>query len=97
MRAEYHPAVEREPREIIHYHNERPAGLGDEFLDEFEHQVLKIASNPFQWVEIEHGVRRALLRRFPYTVYFRVIGMDLLRITVVKHQRRHPVLGLNRK
>ncbi len=97
MRVEYHPALERELREIIHYYNERSTGLGDEFLEEFERQVLKIASNPYQWVEIERGVRRALLRRFPYTVYFRVVSKDLLRITVVKHQRRHPVLGLNRK
>ncbi|MCU7958944.1 MAG: type II toxin-antitoxin system RelE/ParE family toxin [gamma proteobacterium symbiont of Bathyaustriella thionipta] len=97
MRVEYHPAVEWELREIIQYYNGFSAGLGSEFLNEFERQVLNIASNPLQWVGIEDGVRRALLRRFPYTVYFRVVSMDLLRITVVKHQRRHPRLGLKRK
>jgi len=97
MRVEYHPAVERDLRETIQYYNGCSAGLGSEFLNEFERQVLNIASNPLQWVEIEDGVRRALLRRFPYTVYFRVVSMDLLRITVVKHQRRHPRLGLKRK
>ena len=68
MRVEYHPAVERELREIIQYYNDCSAGLGNDFLNEFERQVLNIAANPFQWVEIEHGVRRALLRRFPHTV-----------------------------
>ena len=97
MRVEYHPAVERELREIIRYYNDCSAGLGSDFLNEFEKQVLNIASNPLQWVEIEHGVRRALLRRFPYTIYYRVVSKDLLRVTVVKHQRRHPMLGLKRK
>ena len=97
MRVEYHPAVESELREIIKHYNNCCAGLGNEFLNEFERQVLNIASNPLQWVEVEHGVRRALLRRFPYVVYFRIVNKDLLRITVVKHQRRHPMLGLKRK
>jgi len=97
MRVEYHPAVETELREIIQHYNNCCAGLGNEFLNEFERQVLNIASNPLQWLEVEHGVRRALLRRFPYVVYFRIVNKDLLRITVVKHQRRHPMLGLKRK
>jgi len=97
MRIEYHPAVETELREIIKYYNDCYAGLGNDFLNEFERQVLNIASNPLQWVEVEHGVRRALLRRFPYMVYFRIVSKNLLRITVVKRQRRHPLLGLKRK
>jgi plasmid stabilization system protein ParE len=97
MRVEYHPAVEKELREIINCYNRCSAGLGSDFLNEFERQVLNIASNPFLWTEIERGVRRALLRRFPYTVYFRVVEIDLLRIIVVKHQRRHPILGAKRK
>ncbi|MGC8774816.1 MAG: hypothetical protein ACP5R6_06105 [Chlorobaculum sp.] len=46
MRIEYHPAIEDELRRIIDYYNECSAGLGTEFLNEFECQVLKIASNP---------------------------------------------------
>ncbi len=97
MRIEYHPAVETELREIIQYYNGCCDRLGNDFLNEFEMQVLNIASNPLQWAEVERGVRRALLRRFPYMVYFRIVSEDLLRITVVKHQRRHPMLGLKRK
>ncbi len=97
MEIEYHPAIERELREIIEHYNSVSPGLGNEFLNEFERQVLNIASNPLQWVEIQDGVRRALLRRFPYMMYFRVVRKELLRITVVKHQRRHPGFGLKRK
>ena len=36
MKVEYHPAIERELGKIIKYYNECAAGLGDEFLNEFE-------------------------------------------------------------
>jgi len=97
MKIEYHPAIERELREIINYYDECSAGLGKEFLNEFEHQVIKIAANPYQWVEVKGSVRRSLMRRFPYVIYFRVVREDILRVTVVKHQRRHPKRGVRRK
>ena len=46
MRIEYHPAIEHKLREIIRFYNECYQGLGAEFLDEFERQILRISSNP---------------------------------------------------
>lgn len=48
MRIEYHPAVEKELRDIISYYNDCSYGLGRDFLNDFESHVLKIASNPFR-------------------------------------------------
>jgi len=93
MKIEYHPAIEHELRGIIDYYNECSAGLGKEFLNEFERQVIKIAANPYQWVAVKGSVRRSLMRRFPYVIYFRVVNKEALRVTVVKHQRRHPKRG----
>ena len=39
MKVEYHPAIERELREIIKYYNDCSDGLGAEFLNEFERQI----------------------------------------------------------
>jgi plasmid stabilization system protein ParE len=97
MRVEYHPAIEHELREIIGYYNLCSQGLGLEFLNEFERHVLKVASMPTQWRLVEGDIRRALMKRFPYVIYFRVLENDVLRVTVVKHQRRHPDFGLSRK
>ncbi len=97
MRIEYHPEIERELREIIEYYDECAQGLGVEFLNEFERHILKIASMPTRWMMVEADVRRSLMKRFPYVVYFRVLENDALRVTVVKHQRRHPKYGRNRK
>ena len=97
MRIEYHPAVENELREIIKYYNQSFAGLGFEFLDEFEKQILKISSMPALWITVQDDIQRSLMERFPYVIYFRVIDNNVLRVTMVKHQRRHPKLGIKRK
>ena len=44
---------------------------------------------------VHRGLRRALLRRFPFTVYFTVTA-DLIEIRGVLHNGRHPRTWLRR-
>ena len=97
MRVDYHPAVEAELREIQGYYDDKSPGLGSLFLDEFERQVLALAATPERWMVVTGDLRRCLMRRFPYIIYFRGIPKKGIRITVVKHQRRHPDYGRERK
>ena len=46
---------------------------------------------------IERDIRRSMLKRFPFVIYFRHISSDRIRITIVKHQRRHPKRGRQRE
>jgi hypothetical protein len=50
MRIEYHPAIEAELAEIRDYFNERSQYLGEDFVNEFERQVLRIAAMPTRWM-----------------------------------------------
>lgn len=97
MIIEYHPAVADELKEAQGYYDNRSPGLGKRFVEEFENQVFKIAASPKRWLVVQEDTRRALMTRFPYVIYFRHSVPDTLRITVVKHQRRHPGYGLDRK
>lgn len=97
MRVEYHPAVEAELREIKRYYDEQSPGLGAQFISEFERQILALAATPERWMVVTADIRRCLLRRFPYIIFFRRSGADRIRITVVKHQRRHPNYGRERR
>ena len=97
MTVEYHPAVEHELAAVRDYYEQQLPGLGREFIDEFERQVLRIAATPGRWMVVTGDIRRSLMRRFPYVIYFRQIGLDRVRITVVKHQRRHPEHGRDRR
>lgn len=96
MRIEYHPAIEAELVEIRDYYNERSLDLGTDFINEFERQILRIAAMPSRWMLVRGDTRRALMKRFPYVILFRVVGDSVIRVTVVKHERRHPAYGTNR-
>ena len=97
MTLEYHPEVERELREARDFYESRAPGLGGQFIDEFERQVLRLAATPGRWMTVQGDTRRALMSRFPYVIYFRQVASDRIRVTVVKHQRRHPAYGLERE
>lgn len=96
MRIEYHPAIEAELAEIRDFYNERSPHLGDDFINEFERQVLRIAAMPTRWMTVRGDTRRALMKRFPYLILFRFVSESVIRVTVIKHERRHPAYGSNR-
>ena len=52
---------------------------------------------PTRWSVVEDDIRRSLIKRFPYVIYFRLVENNILRVLVVKHQRRHPNYGIKRK
>lgn len=97
MRIEYHPAIEGELAEIRDYYKDQSRNLGDDFINEFERQVLRIAAMPSRWIVVRGDTRRALMKRFPYLIFFRVMNDAAIRSTVIKHERRHPAYGINRK
>jgi toxin ParE1/3/4 len=97
MIVEYHPAVQRELEEIRDWYNGQLQGLDGDFIDEFERQVQRIAATPGRWMTISGDLRRAMMSRFPYVIYFRQTQTDRIRITAVKHQRRHPRQGRSRR
>jgi plasmid stabilization system protein ParE len=76
------------------YDAQRP-GLGDEFVRALE-QVVDLVSNlPEAFPEIGVGVRRALLARFPYAVYYR-LDSDIIDVIACLHTRRSPNRWRNR-
>lgn len=97
MKIEYHPALEAELHEVRDYYNDKSQGLGDDFINEFEREALRIASMPERWMFVRGDIRRALMKRFPYVVLFRASDESTVRILVVKHEKRHPAFGLGRR
>jgi plasmid stabilization system protein ParE len=70
------------------YENERP-GLGSELIDELRAAYDRIASGPLKYRALHSGIRRALLKRFPYAVYFAIDG-DVIVVVTVLHASRDP-------
>lgn len=89
MRLNYHPEAEAEIVESVEYYRERSPELAARFLREFQAAIEPIERNPILWGVIRGDLRRCLLRRFPYGIYYRVHDQDN-RILIVKHHHRHP-------
>lgn len=79
----------RETGEAYEWYEEQVPGLGNEFLDALESQLKGIAEAPRLYTEIQRGVRRALLSRFPYGAFYAIKG-DLVSILGVVHTSRNP-------
>ncbi|WP_437998808.1 type II toxin-antitoxin system RelE/ParE family toxin [Sorangium sp. So ce185] len=87
------PSAELDIREAADWYEGEEDGLGGQFVDELWHIVRRISDLPSQFPDVGRGVRRALLKRFPYAVYFLLCGEGNERATVilaVLHQRRSP-------
>lgn len=83
------PQAELDVSDAAAWYEERREGLGDEFLDELDSVLQRVIKSPFQFPEIKVDVRRALLRRFPYSPYFRVTT-EIVELIAVLHQHRDP-------
>ena len=81
--------AQRELDEAVAWYNEQAAGSGQKFLDELDRVVRRAVTFPMSCPEIEPGVRRCLLARFPYGLIY---GVDRKTIVViaVSHLHREP-------
>lgn len=97
MRLILHPKVQSDVHEIMAYY-ERVATpeLADEFYSELRRFILEAAAQPESFSIRERDLRRVNLHRFPYHFLFRIAG-DAVRILVVRHNKRHPSLGVRRR
>ena len=72
----------------LRYEGERP-GLGFRFEADVNGLFARLLENPFQFPEIEEGARRALVRHFPYGVFF-TVDDDLITVLAVLHLHQDP-------
>ena len=85
----FHSEAERELDEVASYYNAESPGLGYSFLDDVEYAVGQILQYPESAPLVNELVRRKLLRRFPYGIFYSVYP-DAIRVLAVAHQKRRP-------
>lgn len=72
------------------YYESEHRGLGGEFLDAVENRFSSIAASPESFAVVYQDVREALLKRFPFAVYFREEETRIV-VYAVYHCSRDPV------
>ena len=86
---EYLEEALEEAERAARWYAERSATAAAAFSEEMDAAESAIARLPEAWPPYEHGTRRYLLRRFPFSVVYRVEESRVL-IVAVAHARRRP-------
>ena len=79
----------REIGEAQEWYELQSPGLGEEFIAAMELQLKRLEQAPLLYAEVIPNIRRALLPRFPYGLFYAVRG-NLIHILAVLHDARNP-------
>ena len=71
------------------YYEERQPGLGLEFVAEVQWEIDKIAENPLLHQVVHDDIRMGVVRRFPYTIFFRN-HPHRIEVIAIFHTNRDP-------
>lgn len=86
----YDPRVEDDLAEAAAFYGQRATGLGEDFLAEVRRGIDEIVRGPERWARVDGGpVRRYLLTRFPYAIFYHADSAGVL-VLMVSHTRRDP-------
>ncbi len=83
--------AESEFDEAFDWYDSQRAGLGVAFAAEIESVFIRIAANPKQHNVVLADVRKAVLKRFPYCVFYRP-HPDRIEMIAVFHSSRDPAI-----
>jgi plasmid stabilization system protein ParE len=80
--------AEADALDAFRWYEEQRAGLGAQFRDAVESAVAGIGDSPLLYAIQYRDLRRILVRRFPYAIYYRIYPSVVVVVAVV-HGRRH--------
>lgn len=87
MRVVFRPEARAEVLEGQAWYESCSPGLGFEFARAVEVAVASAVRNPQAFTQVSTSCRRVLLRRFPYSLVYRVRGDEFLVVAVFHHRR----------
>ena len=86
----FRPQAVEDVVEAAAWYEAHAPGLGEQLIDEILTATLRAQENPelFRTVRRADNVRRVLTKRFPYRIFFSVVG-ETLYVHAVLHGARH--------
>ena len=96
MRLEYHPSTVSDLNRAIRFYEGQRPGLGAECRAEIYAAIERVHQSPKHYRIIGEDIYRCFVRRFPFSILYRVIDEELVRILVIRHHRQRPGYGQSR-
>jgi plasmid stabilization system protein ParE len=85
----FRPETEKDIAEAFEWYQHQRIGLGEEYLSCVDACIERIARMPESYPEVYMKFRRALIRRFPYAVFYEFDGTDVIVYSIF-HNSRDP-------
>ena len=86
---QFTPATSADITDAYDWYEGQRAGLGEEFRGELRVAFTLLAEFSEAGPAVHHDLRRLLLRRFPYAIYYRVAGIAI-EVRGCLHLHRDP-------
>ncbi len=77
------------------WYDEQRIGLGAEFVDAALAAIENVAQAPTAFPQVHRSIRRLLMQRFPYAIFYHTNATDIVVLGVM-HLRRDPQLWQSR-
>jgi len=95
LRVEFLPEAESEITDAFRWYEARSPGLGLRFLSAIEAVLGRVTEAPHSYPSVARRTRRAVVRQFPYLLFYIVEDKRVL-VTGAFHGHRHPGLWKDR-
>lgn len=83
------PSAELDIASAFDWYEKQRLDLGSEFVEDVDEAMTRILQNPLQYQKQYLEIRRAIVDRFPYAVFF-VETNEVISVLAVLHQSSDP-------
>jgi len=83
------PEARAEFDEAFDWYEQQQPGLGVDFTTHVQEVLDRIGATPELYAQVFQEVRRAVVRRFPYSVFYKIEPQQVV-VLAVFHSRRDP-------
>ncbi|MGB6063304.1 MAG: type II toxin-antitoxin system RelE/ParE family toxin [Desulfomonilaceae bacterium] len=95
VRVVLRPAARAEFDEAFDWYERQRPGLGVDFVAHVQAVFDEITARPEMYAAVLEDIRRATVRRFPYSVFYRIEPQQVV-VVAVFHSRRDPTIWRER-
>jgi plasmid stabilization system protein ParE len=92
----FRDAAEADVGDALAWYRERGHELGDRFLQVLDSCLESIQRNPLAFAQVHGEIRRALLRQFPYCVFYIIAASEIVVLACL-HGHRDPKIWQGRR
>jgi toxin ParE1/3/4 len=93
---EFRIEAQKDILDAIAWYEKNREGLGDEFLIAVENEKHFIEQNPHYCEDKYKGIRKAITKKFPYILYYKIESETKVLVYAVLHMKRSSKLWRKR-